>query len=349
MVESTMLKTAIVTDRSYLKHFAGRAHPERAERVAAMIEMAETLERPNLRMLAPRPATLEEIALCHDRDYIEAVARSASVARFDFDPDTHTCPDSYATALLSAGGVLTAAEAVIDGAEDNAFAIVRPPGHHARPSRAMGFCFFNNVAIAARWLVEVRGLERVMIVDWDLHHGNGTQEIFYESAQVLYASTHQYPHYPGTGSLHEMGAGAGAGFTVNAPMPAEFGDDEYLRFFDEFILPIGRKFRPQFVIVSAGFDCHFRDPLGDMRVTESGFAAMTRRVKELAAECCEGRMIAALEGGYDLEALVNSGRAVIEELGREADEPIAMARGGERVTPIIERAARGVGKYWDLD
>ncbi|MGC1679556.1 MAG: histone deacetylase [Candidatus Binataceae bacterium] len=348
MVESTMLKTAIVTDRLYLKHFAGRSHPERPERIAAMIEMAASLDRPNLELLAPRSATLEEVALCHDVNYIASVERTASVARFDFDPDTHSCPDTYRTALLAAGGVLTAAEAVLDGAADNAFALVRPPGHHARPARAMGFCFFNNVAITARWLLEKRGLERVMIVDWDLHHGNGTQEIFYESAQVLYASTHEYPHYPGTGSMHEMGAGTGAGFTVNAPMPAEYGDDEYLRFFDELILPIGRKFKPQFILVSCGFDCHFRDPLGDMRVTESGFAAMTRRVKQLAAECCGGRIIAALEGGYDLEAMVDSGRAVIEELGREADEPIAKPRGGERVMPIIERAAHGVGKFWDL-
>ncbi len=343
-----MLKTAIVTDRSYEKHFGGRSHPERPARIAAMIEMAESLERPNLQFRAPRAATLEEIALCHSADYIESVARTASVARFDFDPDTHSCPDTYRTALLAAGGVLTAAEAVLDGAADNAFAIVRPPGHHARPSRAMGFCFFNNVAIAAKWMLEKHGLARVMIVDWDLHHGNGTQEIFYESARVLYASTHQYPHYPGTGSIHEMGAGAGAGYTVNAPMPAEFGDDEYLRFFDEFILPIGRKFKPEFILVSAGFDCHFRDPLGDMRVSEDGFAAMTRRVKELAAESCGGRMIAALEGGYDIEEIAKSGRAVIEELGREGDEPIAPARGGERAMPIIERAARGVGKFWGL-
>ncbi|HVA80679.1 MAG TPA: histone deacetylase [Candidatus Binataceae bacterium] len=343
-----MLKTALVTDRAYLKHFAGRSHPERPERVAAMIAMAEGLSRPRLQFRAPRLATFEEIALCHAPEYIASVERSAHLARFDFDPDTHSCPESYRTAMLSVGGVLTAAEAVLDGAADNAFAIVRPPGHHARPAHAMGFCFFNNVAIAAQWLISARGLKRVMIIDWDLHHGNGTQEIFYESAAVLYVSTHQYPQYPGTGSLKEMGAGAGTGFTVNAPMPAEFGDDEYLRFFDEFILPIGRKFKPEFIIVSAGFDCHFRDPLGDMRVSESGFAAMTRRVKELAAECCGGRMIAALEGGYDLEAIVNSGRAVIEELGRESGEPIARARGGERVMPIIERAAHGVGAFWNL-
>jgi acetoin utilization deacetylase AcuC-like enzyme len=343
-----MLKTALVTDRAYLKHFAGRAHPERPQRIEAMIEMAESLRRPDLHFIAPREATLDEIALCHVREYIGMVARTASLERFDFDPDTHTSRDSYRTALLAAGGVLTAVEAVCDGAAANAFALVRPPGHHALPNRAMGFCFFNNVAIAAAWLLRHKGLKRVMIVDWDLHHGNGTQEMFYQSPEVLYVSTHQYPHYPGTGSLQEVGAGAGAGFTVNAPMPAEFGDDEYLRMFDELLLPIARKFQPEFILVSCGFDCHYRDPLGAMRVTEDGFTAMCRRVKELAAECCEGRMVAALEGGYDLEALVNSGRAVLEELGREADEHIARAQGGDRVMPIVERAAHGVGHFWEL-
>ncbi len=341
-----MLKTALITDRAYLRHFAGRAHPERPQRVEVMIEMAEALRRPNLQFRAPREATTEEIALVHRPDYIRAMELTATVERYDFDPDTHTSPDSYRTAMLSAGGVLTAVETVIDGAADNAFAIVRPPGHHALAGRAMGFCFFNNVAIAAQWLIKVRGLRRVMVVDWDLHHGNGTQDIFYESPEVLYASTHQYPHYPGTGSLHEIGAGVGEGFTLNAPMPAEFGDDEYLHFFDDFILPIGRKFNPEFILVSCGFDCHWRDPLGAMRVTEDGFTAMTRRVKELAAECCGGMVVAALEGGYDLEALADSGRAVIEELGRLPEEPIALARRGERVGPIIERAAKGVGRFW---
>jgi len=236
----------------------------------------------------------------------------------------------------------------MDGETDNAFAMVRPPGHHALPDRAMGFCFFNNVAIAAAWLLKHRRLKRIMIVDWDVHHGNGTQAMFYESPEVLYASTHQYPHYPGSGSLHEIGAGRGEGYTINAPMPADFGDDEYLRFFDDFILPIGRKFRPEFILVSAGFDCHWRDPLAQMRVTEEGFVGMARRVKKLAAECCQGKMVAALEGGYDLEALVNSGRAVLEELGRYADEPVQPARNGAAVTPIIERAARNIGRFWNL-
>ncbi|MFZ0888279.1 MAG: histone deacetylase [Candidatus Binataceae bacterium] len=344
-----MLKTAIVTDRRYLRHFAGRSHPERSQRVEVMLEMAQRLTRPGIHFYTPREATLDEIARCHGRDYIELVGRTANLDRYDFDPDTHTSRDSYRTALLSAGGVLTAVEAVLDGAADNAFAIVRPPGHHALPERAMGFCFFNNVAIAARWLSEVRGLKRVMVVDWDVHHGNGTQEIFYESPEVLYTSTHQFPHYPGTGSLEERGYAAGEGFTVNVPMPATFGDAEYLRVFDDLILPIGRLFKPELILVSAGFDCHFRDPLGAMRVTEEGFAAMTRRVKRLAAECCAGRMVAALEGGYDLEALAGSGRAVIEEFGRDPDEKIAPPNGGERVMPLVQRVRRNLAPFWNFD
>ena len=343
-----MHKTAIVTDRSYLKHFAGRSHPERPERLEVMIEMAESLKRDHLQFRAPRMATLDEIALCHGPDYIRVVERTSHLDRFDFDPDTHTSRESYRTALLSAGGVLTAVEAVLDGAAENAFAIVRPPGHHALPNRAMGFCFFNNVAIAAEWLIRHKGLKRVMVIDWDLHHGNGTQDIFYDSAEVLYASAHQFPHYPGTGSMQEVGAGEGLGYTVNAPMPAEFGDGEYLRVFDELIMPIGRAFKPQFILVSAGFDCHWRDPLGEMQVTEDGFAQMMRRIKRFAAETCEGKIVAALEGGYNLEAIANSGAAVINEMGREADEHLDGASGGQRVLPIIERARGGVGQYWNL-
>ena len=344
-----MNKTALIADRRYEKHFAGRVHPERAERIEAMIDMAEQLERPDVKIYAPREASVEEIALCHHPDYVSAVARTASMPRYDFDPDTHTSPDTYKTAALAVGGVLTAVEIVADGAAQNAFAIVRPPGHHALPGSAMGFCFFNNVAVAAAWLTRVRGLHRVLILDWDVHHGNGTQAMFYKSRKVLYMSTHQFPFYPGTGALDEVGVGDGAGFTVNLPMPATFGDHEYIRAFDEVLLPIAREFNPEFVLISSGFDCHYRDPLGAMRVTEAGFIAMTRRMKRLAAECCDGKMVAVLEGGYDLKALADSGRAVIDEMGREAGEPIAPATDGERIVPIIERARYFQRPYWKME
>src|ERR1700732_346452 len=220
--------------------------------------------------------------------------------RYYFDPDTHTSPDSYQTALLAAGGVLTAVEAVMDGAADNAFAIVRPPGHHALPTRAMGFCLFNNVAIAARYLIRRRGLKRVLVIDWDVHHGNGIQDIFYDSSEVLYFSTHQFPFYPGTGALDEIGFGAGAGYTVNAPMPATFGDDEYLRIFDDVLAPVVRQYCPEFILVSSGFDAHFRDPLGGMQVTEAGFAALAQRVKRLWGGWWGGRGARGRGGGGGL-------------------------------------------------
>ncbi len=344
-----MIKTALVSDRRYMLHVAGRVHPERPERVETMIEMAESLNRPNLTPLTPRDATVQELELCHSADYIAAMEKTAGMQRFDFDPDTHTSPATWRVATLAAGGALTAIEAVLGGAARNAFAIVRPPGHHAVANRAMGFCFFNNVAIAARALIERHGLKRVLIVDWDVHHGNGTQELFYDSAAVMYMSTHQYPFYPGTGAINEVGSGAGLGYTVNAPMPATFGDDEYLRIFDGLLMPIARRFKPEFVLVSAGFDCHYRDPLGGMRVTEDGFLAMTRRLKRLAAECCAGRMAVILEGGYDLRALADSGRAVLEELGREADEPLAAPADGGRAIPIIQRARYFHDRLWRLD
>jgi len=344
-----MNRTALVADRRYMKHYAGRVHPERPERVAVMIEMAERLGRPDLKFYVPRDAARAELELCHRSDYVAAVEHTATLERANFDPDTHTSPDTWKTATLAAGGVLTAVEAVLAGEAHNAFAIVRPPGHHALANRAMGFCFFNNVAIAAAALIRNHGLARVLIVDWDVHHGNGTQEIFYESPQVLYMSTHQFPFYPGSGTLEEIGAGAGTGYTVNVPMPASFGDDEYLRAFDDLLMPIARQFKPEFILISSGFDCHYRDPLGGMRVTEAGFLAMTRRMKRLAAECCGGRMVAALEGGYDLKALADSGREVIEELGREADEPVALADNGDRVTPIVQRAQYFHQQFWKFD
>jgi acetoin utilization deacetylase AcuC-like enzyme len=344
-----MRKTMLVVDRRYMNHFAGQVHPERPARIAAMIEMAEGLKRSALKHSSPRPASRQELMLCHSEEYIAAVERTAGRERTDFDPDTHASAETWATARLAAGGVLTAVEAVLEGEAENAFAVVRPPGHHALPQRAMGFCFFNNVAVAASWLIKVRGMRRVLVLDWDVHHGNGTQEIFYESPEVLYMSTHQYPFYPGTGWLDQIGRGAGAGFTVNAPMPATFGDNEYLRFFDQLLLPIARQFKPEFVLISAGFDAHFRDPLGGMRITEAGFLAMTQRLQRLAGECCEGKMVAALEGGYDLRALAECGRTVIDELGRNGDEQMATAKNGQRAQPIIQRVCYFLRDHWQLD
>jgi acetoin utilization deacetylase AcuC-like enzyme len=343
-----MLKTVVVADRAYLNHRAGRGHPERPERMQVLLDMLDELKRDDLHHIAPRAATREELQLCHDGAYVSFVEGAAAFRTYQFDPDTYACPGSFETAVLAVGGVLTAVEAVIDGEAHNAFAIVRPPGHHALAHRAMGFCLFNNVAIAAAYLIKMHNLQRVMIIDWDLHHGNGTQELFYQSPHVLYASVHQYPFYPGTGAVSEIGAGKGAGFTINAPLPAGCDDQEYLRVFDELFMPLGRRFKPEFVLVSAGYDCHGRDPLGSMRVSEAGFIAMARRAKRLAAETCGGKLVAALEGGYDLEALANSTRATLEEFGREADEPMTSARAGQQADLIVEKARSALGRFWAI-
>jgi acetoin utilization deacetylase AcuC-like enzyme len=222
------------------------------------------------------------------------------------DADTPMAPGSYRAALQAVGGTLAAIDAVMDGRVANAFCAVRPPGHHAEPSRAMGFCLFNNVAVGARYVQQRYGLARVLIVDWDVHHGNGTQAAFYNDPTVLYVSLHQYPWYPGTGSVEEVGTGPGEGYTLNLPMPAGGGDDEYLTAFDLRIRPVVRDFAPDFVLISAGFDAHRDDPLAMMAVTEVGYRTMTAFVKAWAADTARGRVVSCLEGGYNLSALADS-------------------------------------------
>jgi acetoin utilization deacetylase AcuC-like enzyme len=227
--------------------------------------------------------------------------------------------DSYRVARLAVGGALAAVDAVTRDQVRNAFTAVRPPGHHALRDRAMGFCLFNNIAIAARYVQEHHGLERVLIVDWDVHHGNGTQAIFYEDPTVLYFSTHQYPFYPGTGAANETGAGAGLGFTVNAPLPAGSGDEEITTAFRGKLIPAAEAFRPQFVLVSAGFDAHRDDPLALLRVTEAGYAALTGIVLDLADRFAGGRLVSLLEGGYNLQALARSVEAHLRVLADRAE------------------------------
>jgi acetoin utilization deacetylase AcuC-like enzyme len=278
--------------------------------------------------LGARTATEDEIALVHEPRHIEHAAATAGRPRVVFDPDTSTSAGSYQAARLAAGSLLTVCEAVLAGEVRNGFALVRPPGHHAERDRAMGFCLFNNVALAAAWL-RSRGLGRIAIIDWDVHHGNGTQHLFEDDPAVLYVSTHQFPCYPGTGSADEVGRGAGAGRTLNLPFPPGFGDEEYARAFDELVLPICRAFAPDFVLVSAGFDCDRRDPLGAMAVSPAGFAHMARACRTLAEETAGGRIAAVLEGGYDLPAIVEG-----------VDETLAAFRGYERDLPLATGDAR---------
>jgi acetoin utilization deacetylase AcuC-like enzyme len=259
--------------------------------------------------LAPEPAREEDILRVHTKEHLNFVRRSCEEGMTILDAgDTHVSRDSFAAARLAAGGVITAAKAVAEGSVGNAFCAVRPPGHHAGSNYVMGFCLFNNAAIAARYLQAVHGLKRVAIVDWDVHHGNGTQDIFYEDGSVFYISLHQYPYYPGTGSREERGKGQGAGATLNFPMDAGCGDAEYNEAFERELVPSLDRYRPEMIILSAGFDAHRDDPLASINLTEDSFARFTRLMKEVAHRTCEGKILSLLEGGYNLDAL---GRSVV--------------------------------------
>ena len=303
-----MTPVGFVTHPDYLAHQTGLTHPERPERLRAITDrLRECGLLQDLSPIQPRPAETAWIEQVHSPDYVSRVAESCRRGRAIIDSmDTGISSRSYDVSLLAAGGALAAADAVMEGRVREAFCAVRPPGHHALREVAMGFCLFNNIAVTARYLQRRHGLSRILIVDWDVHHGNGTQDAFYDDPSVFFFSIHQYPFYPGTGSRAEMGEGPGAGFTLNAPMEAGCGDDEYLRVFEQILAPRVRDFRPEFILVSAGFDAHREDPLGGMSLTERGYARLTGTVRGWAEDLCGGRLISMLEGGYDLGALARS-------------------------------------------
>ena len=312
--------TIVITDRRFLEHDPGAGHPESPARLDAVQSDLARAPIAGVQIEAPRFATDAEIEAVHPAAYREALAALAG-RRARLDPDTATSPGSWDAARLAAGAAVEAVAATMTGRARNAFALVRPPGHHAVPDRAMGFCLLNNAAIAAE-AARRAGAARVVIVDWDVHHGNGTQDIFEAREDVLYMSVHQYPFYPGTGGSEEVGVGAGRGATVNVPLPGGQGDADYGVVFHDLFLPAARAFRPDVVIVSAGFDAHARDPLAGMRVSERGFAAMASVLAQLADEACGGRLALMLEGGYDLPALTASVRAALEVMtGRREDFP----------------------------
>jgi acetoin utilization deacetylase AcuC-like enzyme len=337
--------TGIVLDERMLAHDPGRGHPERPDRLRVLQEHLRDARA--LAHLAARPATEEELTLVHAPALVDRVAATAGRPCVVFDPDTRTSAGSWEAACLAAGGLIDLCEAVLAGEVANGVALVRPPGHHAEHARAMGFCLFNNVAIAAAHLRQ-RGIARVLVVDWDLHHGNGTQHLFEHDPSVLYVSTHQYPYYPGTGAVDEVGEGAGAGRTLNLPFPAGFGDREFARAFHEVVVPVCRQFAPEFVLVSAGFDCDIRDPLGGLAVTPAGIAAMSRALADLADECAEGRIVGVLEGGYDLDAIVDGVDTLLATLlGARNEAPLATGD-ARRLDPLLERVRAAHAPYWRL-
>ena len=308
--------TAIVYDESCERHDPGPGHPERPGRAGAIVAaLRASPAAGRLAWLTPRPARGEELAACHSGDYIRQARHDVeSGARMLSTGDTNLCRDSWACALLAAGAALTAVDAVCDGRAANAFCPMRPPGHHATSRRGMGFCLFNNAALAARYAQRRHAIQRVLIVDWDVHHGNGTQEIFYEDPSVFYFSTHQWPWYPGSGLEDQTGAGAGVGTTMNRPLPAGAEGKEVLAAFREGLVPAMKAFRPALVIVSAGFDSRRADPLGHLRLSDDDFAELTRLVMGIAAEHAGGRLVSVLEGGYNIDGLASAARAHVEAL-----------------------------------
>jgi acetoin utilization deacetylase AcuC-like enzyme len=332
-----MSKTAVVVDSDYLKHQPGEFHPERPERIQVLLGLAGELDREKFRILPPKAATRRDIESCHGADYIALVESTSKANQYALDGDTITCRDSFATGLLAVGGFLRLLDAMAARESCNGFALVRPPGHHALRDQAMGFCLFNTIAIGAQHLKQVYGATRILIMDWDVHHGNGTQDAFYDDSSVLFISTHQFPYYPGTGALSEVGIDAGEGYTVNVPLPAGCGDAEYLRVFQDVVIPTVNKFEPQWILVSAGFDPHRRDPLGGMDVTEDGFGAMAQWLVELANQYAGGKIALLLEGGYDLLALRKSVAAVLESLQQKTRQSDGLKPGGERIQPLIRR------------
>ena len=307
-----MGRTGFVYHPAYLKHDTGRSHPESPDRLLAIEARIKksgiddplvTVDPPS----NPRADIEQWITKVHRLSHVQRIRENIpSAGQVYLDPDTPISPYSYLAAQLAVEGTLVAADKVMSGEIAHAFCAVRPPGHHAESNRAMGFCLFNNVAVGARYLQEQYGLKKIAIIDWDVHHGNGTQQIFYEDPTVLYFSVHQFPLYPGTGTEKEVGAGAGEGYTINCPLPPGKGDDHYVGVFEKVLVPSLKSFGPDFILISAGFDAHREDPLANMQVTEAGFGELTRIVKTCANTLCQGRIVSCLEGGYNLGALARS-------------------------------------------
>ncbi|MEJ2067735.1 MAG: histone deacetylase, partial [Deltaproteobacteria bacterium] len=330
----------------------GGYHVENPQRLVHIYKALDEMDIP-LEEITPRAATREEITAVHDPEYIDRIAATAGKEARHLDPDTVTSPKTYEVSLLAAGGLLAAIDVVM-GDLTNAFALVRPPGHHAERNRAMGFCIFNNIAIGAKYALSAHGLERILICDWDLHHGNGTQKTFYEDPQVLYFSTHQYPYYPGSGHYTEIGEGPGKGYTVNVPLSTGYGDADYANILRHILRPIALAYQPQLILVSAGFDIYRQDPLGGMDVTEKGFARLIDTIMDVADAVCEGRLVVTLEGGYHLEGQARSVAEVVKRMAGEGMPDRGRWEGQEakeypHIRGIVAALRENLNDFWQLD
>ena len=344
------MSTGYVYDPIYLEHDL-RGHPENQQRLKTILQVLEEhhmLER--LTPIAAQPVTPERLQRCHTPAYIEQVKRLAQRGGGNLDMDTYVRSASYDAALMAAGGLVEATRAVLDTGSGgvhnngvhNAFALVRPPGHHALRGRGMGFCLFNNVAIAARYALAEHDLDRVLIIDFDVHHGNGTQDEFEADPSVMYISTHQYPYYPGTGGFDETGIGEGTGSVVNVPLAGGVGDEGFARIFADIIGPMAWRFQPQLILASAGYDAHWDDPLAYMQLSIGGYSAIGQALKDLADELCDGRLVFTLEGGYHADALaysiLNTLAVLLEDADWQLVDPLGPSPRRERpVDNVIER------------
>jgi len=340
------MATGIVKDKRYMDHHMGHFHVETPQRLEVIYRMIDEKISFSLDKIEARLATEEDLTLVHTPSHVNMVKSTAGKEHVQLDPDTSTSAKSWEVACLAAGGVLSAVDSIMEGKIQNGFALVRPPGHHAEASRAMGFCLFNNIAIGAAHLIQKHGLERILVVDWDLHHGNGTQNSFYDSAEVLYFSTHQFPHYPGTGHWNEVGEGKGEGFTFNIPLRAGKKDGDYLHIFQQILRPITSQYKPEFILVSAGFDVYEGDPLGGMQITKQGLGALAAELLDLAAAYSQKRLLCVLEGGYDLQGLHDGVEQVLYQLAGEASkpaiEPTISSLIDQELAPVLEIQK----KYW---
>ncbi len=339
----------VFSSERFVEHQTPPGHPEAPERAEVMDRVAARWLATGGTVVAPQATSHEALSRVHDAMYLDRIAATAGRA-MALDRDTFTSPASHEIALLAAGGAVEAVALTMAGGGPT-LALVRPPGHHAERARAMGFCLYSNVAVAAAH-ARAAGASRVAIVDYDVHHGNGTQHIFERDPSVLYVSTHQYPYYPGTGAADEIGKDAGEGFTVNAPLEVGAVDDDYQLIFADLVLPVVRQFGPDVLVVSAGFDAHERDPLGGMRLTTAAFAAMTADLRQVADECCRGRLALVVEGGYDLQAFDDSLSAVVEVLASERPAPARWPTAGDvgpsRARTTMAQARQHLGTFWTL-
>jgi acetoin utilization deacetylase AcuC-like enzyme len=342
------MKPGIVFDRRYADHMMGPYHPESPERVLVLNRMLEEEAAGTFVPIEPRPATESELEWVHEKAYVEFIKSTAGRDGVFLDGDTSAGAKTYETALLAAGGVMRALDEVLAGRVSNALALVRPPGHHAEANRAMGFCFFNNVAVGAEHLIHRHGLRRILIVDWDLHHGNGTQHAFYSRSDVLYFSTHQVPLYPGTGATRETGDGPGRGFNLNVPLAAGKGDDDFLYIFRHILGPVAAEYHPEFILVSAGFDIARTDPLGGMLVSREGFGRLADALLAMAAQSCPGRVAVVLEGGYDLAALKDGVQEVLARLSLPSPAPLSEPELSAVTRRQIEPCVQTFREFWRL-